>query len=147
MRLDDGRESGNVEDRRGESAGGFGLGGKSIGIGGIVLALVVSYFTGISPTTLLGMLPNSGSPTTQSTPAHGPPANDQMGNFVSKVLADTEDTWQVIFREAGREGQRVLPEFRRHHEGAGGYCRPDRLRAGLATIHFRGRWRRPGRSP
>ena len=105
MRLDDGRESGNVEDRRGESAGGFGLGGKSIGIGGVVLALVVSYFTGISPATLLGMLPNSGSPTTQSTPAHGPPANDQMGNFVSKVLADTEDTWQVIFREAGREYQ------------------------------------------
>ena len=105
MRLDDERESENVEDRRGEGGGGggFGIGGRSIGIGGVILALVVSYFTGISPATLLGMLPDSGSPAAQSTPAHGPPANDQMANFVSKVLADTEDTWQTIFRETGRE--------------------------------------------
>ena len=44
MRLDDGRESGNVEDCRGESAGGGGrmggLGGGSIGIGTVVIALV-----------------------------------------------------------------------------------------------------------
>lgn len=99
MRLGGQRESRNVEDKR-----GFGLGGGSIGIGGVIIALVVSYFTGISPATLLGMLPNSESPTSQTTSANAP-AKDQMGIFVSKVLADTEDTWQTIFRETGRQYQ------------------------------------------
>ncbi len=102
MRLDDERESDNVEDRRGESAGGgINLGAGHFGIGGIVLALVVSYFTGISPSTLLNLASESGVPqsTSQSASAHRPPANDEMATFVSKVLADTEDTWQVIFRE------------------------------------------------
>jgi predicted metalloprotease len=102
MRLDDERESDNVEDRRGESSGaGFNLGAGHFGLGGIVLALVVSYFTGISPSTLLSLVSGGASPqtTSQSAPAHKPPANDEMATFVSKVLADTEDTWQVIFRE------------------------------------------------
>ena len=104
MRLDDERESNNVEDRRGQSSGGgFGIGGGGLGIGGVVLALVVSYFTGISPSALLGLLSNSGGRTVASTPARHPPADDEMATFVSKVLADTEDTWQVIFRESGRE--------------------------------------------
>ena len=47
MRIDDYRDSDNVEDRRGEGGGGIGRGG--IGIGGVVLALVISYFTGINP--------------------------------------------------------------------------------------------------
>ena len=102
MRLDDKRESSNVEDRRG---GGFGIGGRSIGIGGVVLALVVSYFTGISPSALLDMLPGSENPAGQAAPAPAPPANDQMATFVSKVLADTEETWQTIFRETGRKYQ------------------------------------------
>lgn len=102
MRLDDERESDNVEDRRGEDAGGgFGLGGGRIGIGGIVLVLVVSYFTGINPMTLLNMAPSGGHQATQSVPAQKPPANDDMAKFVSKVLADTEDTWQAVFRESG----------------------------------------------
>ena len=49
MRIDDLRDSDNVEDRRGGGDGGIGRGG--VGLGGIVLALVVSYFTGISPMT------------------------------------------------------------------------------------------------
>jgi len=102
MRLDNERESNNIEDRRGESSGGgFHLGAGRLGIGAIVLALVVSYFTGISPSTLLNLVSGSASPPaiSSSAPAHKPPANDEMATFVSKVLADTEDTWQVIFRE------------------------------------------------
>ena len=65
-----------------------------------MLALVVSYFTGISPATLLSLVSGGAPPaTSQSAPAHTPPANDEMAQFVSKVLADTEDTWQLIFRE------------------------------------------------
>lgn len=102
MRLDDERQSDNVEDRRGGSGGGFGIGGGSIGIGGVVLALVVSYFTGISPSTLLGLVSNN-SPAPQHVQSHQPPADDEMATFVSKVLADTEDTWRDIFKQAGKQ--------------------------------------------
>ncbi len=104
MRLDNERESENVEDRRGESGGGgFSLGAGHLSIGGIVLALVVSYFSGISPSTLLSLFSGGSAPSAQVAPAHKPPANDAMATFVSKVLADTEDTWQVIFRESKHE--------------------------------------------
>ncbi len=104
MRLGDERESENVEDRRGEgSGGGFGLGKGRLGLGAVVVALVVSYFTGISPATLLDLASGGGAaPQSQSAPAHKPPANDEMARFVSKVLADTEDTWTVIFRETNK---------------------------------------------
>lgn len=102
MRLDDERESENVEDRRGESAGGGGLGGGRLGLGAVVLALVVSYFTGINPATLLDIAGGGAAPQTQSASAHKPPANDEMARFVSKVLADTEDTWKVVFRESNK---------------------------------------------
>ena len=52
MRMDDYRESDNIEDRRG--GGGVGVGG--VGIGGVILALAISYFTGIIPMTLLGII-------------------------------------------------------------------------------------------
>jgi len=105
MRLDDERESENVEDRRGEGGrGGFGI-GRGAGIGTIVLALAASYFFGIDPTVILGLFSGTGSPVVQSVPAHKPPANDEMARFVSKVLADTEDTWRTIFRQAGRKYQ------------------------------------------
>jgi len=104
MRLGDERESENVEDRRGEgSGGGFGLGKGRLGLGAVVVAFVVSYFTGISPATLLDLASGGGAaPQSQSAPAHKPPANDEMARFVSKVLADTEDTWTVIFRETNK---------------------------------------------
>ena len=105
MRLDDERESGNVEDRRGEGGrGGFGV-GKGIGLGTVILALAASYFLGIDPSVMLGLFTGGGAPVTQSVPAHKPPANDEMARFVSKVLADTEDTWRGIFRQSGRQYQ------------------------------------------
>ena len=101
MRLDDERESDNIEDRRGEGGGGFSLGAGHIGIGGIVLALVVSYFTGINPLSVLGLVQEH-APTASSAPAHKPPANDEMARFVSKVLASTEDTWSSVFQARGK---------------------------------------------
>ena len=96
MRLDDYRESDNIEDRRG---GGFGAGG--LGIGGVILALVISYFTGINPLTLLGLMEQT--PLAQHAPAaHKPPPGDESARFVSKVLASTEDVWAETFRQNGR---------------------------------------------
>ncbi|MGB4064938.1 MAG: neutral zinc metallopeptidase [Azonexus sp.] len=106
MRMDDQRESDNLEDRRG-SGGGLRLGGGRMGLGTIAIALVASYFLGINPLTVLNMLSGGGMPAIeQSTPAaHRPPADDQMAKFVSKVLASTEDTWNEVFRANGRQYQ------------------------------------------
>jgi len=108
MKWEGNRESDNVEDRRGEGSGGggggFSFGGGSIGIGGIAVALVASYFLGINPMTVINMLSGGGgqlAPVQQSAPAHKPPPNDQMARFVSTVLADTEDTWGDIFKAGG----------------------------------------------
>lgn len=97
MRMDDYRESDNVEDRRG--GGGGGLGG--VGIGGVVLALVISYFTGINPMTLLGIMEQTPI-ARHEAPAHKPPANDDTARFVSRVLASTEDVWQAGFQANGK---------------------------------------------
>jgi uncharacterized protein len=111
------RESDNVEDRRGQG-GGMGGGGRGVGglggliggrlgIGGMVIALVASYFLGINPMTILGILGGGGAPTQQVSqgPAQRPPKDDQMASFVSKVLADTEDVWGAVFQQ----GKAVYP--------------------------------------
>lgn len=106
----DGRESENVEDRRGEGpVGGGGFGGGlpvgRLGIGTVVVAVVASYFLGIDPRLVLGMLSgvDSGPPqqTQQTQRGPAPKPTDETGRFVSVVLADTEDTWTALFRERG----------------------------------------------
>jgi hypothetical protein len=81
------------------------MGGGRLGIGTVVLVLVASYFLGIDPSTLLGFVSQSPLQTQQSAPAHSPPAEDAMAQFVSKILADTEDTWHAEFRAMGKEYQ------------------------------------------
>lgn len=51
MRMDDYRNSDNVEDRRGSRMGGGGvrLGGGRLGLGTIAIALIASYFLGVNP--------------------------------------------------------------------------------------------------
>lgn len=101
MKWEGNRQSDNVEDRR--SSGGFGGGGgRKIGIGSVVIALVASYFFGVNPMTVLNILSGS-EPATQasSAPAQRPPADDRMASFVSTVLADTEDVWKQVFAAAG----------------------------------------------
>ncbi len=89
------RESSNVEDRRGVS-GGMRAGG--LGIGGLVLLLVVSYFTGQNPADLLSGLDQSGISTGGEQPA-GPPIDDEASKFLKVVLADTEEVWATVFQE------------------------------------------------
>jgi predicted metalloprotease len=107
MKWEGNRESDNVEDRRDDGGGGFsggGIGGRHIGIGGIVIALAASYFLGINPMTVLSLL-SGGSPAPQvqqqAPTAHKPPADDRMAKFVSTVLADTEDVWKDVFAQKG----------------------------------------------
>lgn len=99
MRLDDERESRNVEDRRG-SGGRMPVGGKGIGLGTIAIALVAMYF-GVDPSVVL----NIGQGLQQEAPveAQAIPANDTDAKFVAKVLGSTEDTWAKIFQNAGQQ--------------------------------------------
>jgi uncharacterized protein len=93
MRWQLGRRSTNVEDRRGVSAPVVGG-----GIGAMVLALIVALLGGDPRVILEGNNTPSDRPVTQSRQT---PAQDQMADFVSVVLADTEDTWNQIFQENG----------------------------------------------
>ena len=111
MKWEGNRESSNVEDRRSDDGGGGGfggggglLGGRSIGIGTIVVALLGGWAFGINPLTIIGMLSGGGVPTAQvqqQAPAQRPPADDRMAAFVSTVLADTEDVWKDLFAKSG----------------------------------------------
>ncbi|SDP66032.1 hypothetical protein SAMN04488595_11566 [Ralstonia sp. 25mfcol4.1] len=98
MRLDDEAESQNVEDRRG-GGGGFGIGGKSIGIGTIIVALAASYFFGIDPRLILqgGSALQQQQEQAPQSQSHRPPATDQLSVFTRKVLGNTERTWEHIF--------------------------------------------------
>ena len=109
MKWEGNRESDNVEDRRDGGGGGGGgigglLGGRSIGIGTIVVALVGGWIFGINPLTILSLLSGGGGTeqVQQQAPAHPPPANDPMAKFVSTVLADTEDVWKDVFAKGGK---------------------------------------------
>ncbi len=106
MKWEGNRQSDNVEDRRsgGGGGGGFPLGGRSVGIGTIVVALVGGWIFGINPLTLLGMLSGDGSSqVVQQQTAPPPPADDRMAQFVSTVLADTEDVWRNQFTKSGAQ--------------------------------------------
>jgi predicted metalloprotease len=110
MKWEGNRESGNVEDRRdGGGAGGGGrggriFGGRGIGIGTIVIALLGGWILGVNPLTILGLLSGEGGAPVaqvQRAPANSAPANDPMKRFVSTVLADTEDVWKDVFTQGG----------------------------------------------
>ncbi|MHB8789926.1 MAG: KPN_02809 family neutral zinc metallopeptidase [Desulfobulbaceae bacterium] len=98
MRWESGRRSSNVEDRRGmRIPGGF----KGGGIGIIVLALVAMYF-GIDPSVILNPAGElEGDQPATSTEYTPTAAENQLADFVSVVLADTEDTWNLQFQGLG----------------------------------------------
>ena len=119
MKWEGQRQSENVEDRRSDGAGGGGGfrlgGGRGIGLGSIVIALVAGWIFGINPLTVLGLLGGGGgaieAPSSQQAPAQRPPANDAAAAFVATVLADTEDVWGAVMKGAGntyREPKLVL---------------------------------------
>lgn len=89
------RGSSNVEDRRGKGGGAM-IGG---GIGGIIILLVVTLLGGGNAGDLLSSLTSVGSET--SAPYQETQEEKELTQFVSVVLADTEDVWTELFREEG----------------------------------------------
>ncbi len=98
MKLEDSRRSDNVEDARG---GGFGRRGTGIGIGTIAV-VVIGYFMGVNPATLLGLLSGaqSSGPVTEA-PAITGESKDPQVDFVRAILGETEDVWGAYFKENG----------------------------------------------
>ena len=88
------QQSSNVEDRRGMS-GGKVVGG---GIGALVVAAIV-YFLGGDPSQVLQSQQMQND---QQVGKTGVPANDTAGQFISVVLADTEQVWDSIFNTVNK---------------------------------------------
>ena len=106
MKWEGQRTSSNVEDRRGMGRGARVGGG--IGIGSVVIALAAWGLFGINPMTTLGVINNvsgGGSAQIAQGPAVQPPADDRAAQFVSTVLASTEDAWNQVFAAGGARYQ------------------------------------------
>jgi predicted metalloprotease len=135
------RQSENVQDARGQGGGfgGGGLGrgggirlpmGRGVGGGGLsgILILVVLFFAlracGIDPLAILeeagGPAPGGGGQITETTDTQ---ASDEMTQFVSTVLAETEDVWNGIFQAEGLDyTEPTLVLFSRQVRSACGYA-------------------------
>ena len=101
MKLDDSRRSDNVEDDRGS---GGGIRGVHLGVVGTLIVLVVGYFMGVSPSTLLSLLNGDNQAVTAPTPATPVTgaSNDPQVDFVRAVLGETEDVWGAYFQNVGK---------------------------------------------
>ena len=131
MRWQLGRRSQNVEDRRGGSGGGFSMpggmrmsrGARRGGLGGIglIVFVLIAMFLGVDPSMLFQDSTVATGPETIETPRSG--AGDELSDFVSVVLADTEDTWHELFdRMGGRYREPTLVLFSGQVGSACGYA-------------------------
>ncbi|KKB39629.1 KPN_02809 family neutral zinc metallopeptidase [Bacillus thermotolerans] len=89
------RRSSNVEDRR-------GMGGKTVvggGIGGLILILLFTFLGG-DPSILMN---ETSQPVNDNSSVsyQGSEQEEELADFVSVVLADTEEVWSEIFRQRG----------------------------------------------
>ncbi len=130
MRWEDFRQSENVDDRRGDSrggGGGFGMPGGGmglpiptgrgggIGIGTIIVLGLIGWALGINPRLLIGgaeILTGGRSSSGYSQPApqaqkRSGPATDQVGKFISVVVAMNEDVWSEVL--PAQKGIRYKP--------------------------------------
>jgi predicted metalloprotease len=96
-----GRQSDNIEDRRG--GGGIPIAVAGGGLGTIVL-LVLALFFGVDPGVILRGDQEPSAPSSEAPSAS--PRNDPARDFVAMVLADTEDTWGELFRRMNRDYRR-----------------------------------------
>ncbi len=96
MRWKDGRRSDNVEDRRGAMPGRLALGG-----GGTIIVLLIAVLMGADPRQILNQLQVS----TPDQQMQVDPAQEEMKQFITVVLAETEDVWREQFRAKGQQYQ------------------------------------------
>lgn len=92
------RQSTNIEDRRGFSAGRVAAGG---GLGTLLLMVLALVF-GVDPRQFLEQAPNS-PPSQVQTSRPNNPEEEELKQFVAVVLAKSEDVWTDVFRQNGRQ--------------------------------------------
>lgn len=92
-----GRESSNVEDRRGISGGHVAAGG---GVIGLIIYLIYAFMGGGGDGQPMPQLPGQ-TQTAPQTPEQKA-ADDQLAKFAKVVLADTEDVWTKLFSDQGK---------------------------------------------
>jgi len=106
MKWENNRASDQIEDRR-ASSGVRRVGGRGVGLGTVVIALIAGWIFGINPLTILGVLGGGDgglmAPTEQSAPATSGAPDDEMGRFVAAVLGGTEDVWTQQFQQSGAQ--------------------------------------------
>lgn len=115
MRWQGRRESSNVEDRRGISGGQVAVGGGILG----VIALVLNFLLGGDVSQIPQQLPNQSAPQSAEEQA----ADDQRAQFVKVVLAETEDVWNTLFQQSGKNySEPTLVLFRDATQSSCGYA-------------------------
>lgn len=92
------RESSNIEDRR-RTGGGGAVRVGGIGGAGAIVVFLLAIFLGVDPRQLLGPGGLDGGVSTSSSPVDLTEQDQAEGQFVSVVLADTEEIWSRLFRE------------------------------------------------
>lgn len=91
------RQSTNIEDRRGM--------GSRVAVGGgigTLIVIVIALLFGADPSQLLEQMPTS-EPSQVQTSRPTNPEEEELKQFVSVVLAKSEDVWQDVFRQTGRQ--------------------------------------------
>jgi predicted metalloprotease len=94
MRWKGREQSGNVEDRRGVS-------GRTIVAGGTVGTIVIALLVWILGGNPMEVLNNRAQETENATEGTNTQASDELTQFVSVVLKDTEDVWKTLFTQSG----------------------------------------------
>jgi len=109
--------------------GGLGRGGPIVlrrgggGLGIIIVLFIVALIFGVNPLELLSGGNVGTAPTPQGETGLQGGAEDEMGEFVATVLADTEDTWSAIFQQAGEDyPEPTLTLFRGAIDSGCGYA-------------------------
>jgi predicted metalloprotease len=122
MRLDDSRQD-DIEDRRGESGGGFGGGGfglpmgGGLGIGTLIILGLIGWVLGIDPRVLIGgaeilsgghhtQVQQPSSQQAQSRRTGRPP--DEIGRYVGTIVGNVNGEWADIFRQDGQSYKKPI---------------------------------------
>jgi predicted metalloprotease len=108
MRLEGRRQSQNVEDRRGFRMSGTPMRAGGLGLGGLLILVLFSYLMGGNPLELLDQ-PAGGPGVSVPGPSSSGPIDDEAGRQISRILADTEDTWDAIFQQSASAGRYPHP--------------------------------------
>lgn len=108
MKTEGRRQSDNIEDRRGQSAGGRGFPGGPVGAGGglgLIIVVVLALFLGVDPRQILEQA-TQGDPGAATDQPAGPyqetAVEAKRREMIAVVLAETEDAWTTIFKSAGK---------------------------------------------